>query len=649
MKKKQTEKSLKEALEKISEEGIGADRKHLLEDIGSQFSNYREWIREYVVNAHDAGARWCRIWGTEQEDQITIDILDNGHGMDKQRVMDFMTLFRSVKEGDPRKAVGRFGVGKACILAIPDFISFGMETSTGAETWAMKTGSLLDDTPIHVHHIEPIRDQGTHFSITFKAEASLSQELQYLGDILHEYVRYLPMTITVQKPETTDDRRRSSFRHINDRWSAYGERLGQKYNFSRGDYSFEAIIGLGRNGHEIYQNQVMVTKRYNLFSHGQHHSLNIKNITLRVDSPDFELPFGRHGVRNEEILSPLSHYLRETVLPEYFDHLYENYVNSVNGHSSLNDPMVSIEEIEDLACNLLEYDSSSHRTWSRIPLFVVWGRKRMSFMDLQKLVQEKGKLYLEDSDSAGADYAAFDAPVLSIHQPEGGLAFLKNIFEKVLLNLGIKDMILEQPAAGGKQLNDQERRFETFLGFHPELLDQYRPDEEHAHMPYSSSLANIDIKNIVSELCEINGLSSEARHARTDLEDISWRVNYLVERDGTTPCLSQKFLYKDETVILNLHHLEVRRLLALSEKIPSLSGHWALCMCLEDGKKILRHLTPEAREDLIRLDGMVRCYAPANAITKSTQAVTKTEMGQKFHDYLRTLADYSGLPRRATH
>ncbi len=71
--------------------------------------------------------------------------------------------------------------------------------------------------------------------------------------------------------------------------------------------------------------------------------------------------------------------------------------------------------------------------------------------------------------------------------------------------------------------------------------------------------------------------------------------------------MSQKFKFKDKRLILNLGHPEVGRLLLLSESMPKLAAHWAMAMCLNDGRKILTHITPETREDLIKLDAMSRC------------------------------------------
>ena len=635
---------LEGVLAEISRQGIRADCKHLLEDIGSQFSDYREWIREYVVNASDAGATWCRVSGREEDDYVTIYVRDNGHGMDQQRVGDFLTLFKSVKEGDSRLAVGRFGVGKACILAIPDLIGLGMRTSTGSESWKMQIGSFLDGKPIHVQRVEPAGEPGTRFAITFKKNVTLDQELLKLGDILSAYVRYLPMTITIQNAKAGENGV-SSFRHINDKWSVYGERLGRKYKFSLNGSSYDAILGLGQDVHEIYQNRVMVTDRYNLFSHDLGRNIANPGISVRIDSPDFELPFGRHGLRNEEVLILLSRYLRKTILPDYFDELHEMYLNSSPGNTFIN-----IVEIENLVCALLVYDSGPGCRWSHFPVFTVWGHPRLSIVELRKLVDKAGRIYLEDPDNVGADYTAFDAPVISRTQPQGGLKFLKEMFAAELLNLGSKDLVLEQPLSSGKKLSRKELNFESFLGFRPELLAKFRTDPEFEVDEISLyALSDDDSQDMISYLSENSGLSSEARHARTDLEEIVWRVNYLVERDGVSPCLSQKFLYKDETVILNLHHPEVRKLLVLSEKLPSLSGHWAMAMCLEDRRKILAHLTPEAREDLIKLDAMVRGYVPAEAVKRKPQATARTPMGLKFNEYLRSLSQFSGMSSGTIH
>ena len=637
---KKNEQELAKALEKIAQKGITADRQHLLEDIGAQFADYREWIREYVVNAYDAGAGRCKIWGEEDNDKITIFVQDDGHGMDRDRVVDFMTLFRSVKDGDPRKAVGRFGVGKASILAIPGLIGLAMETSTGKEGWKMESYSLLDAKPVQIRRMKNPGESGTTFAVSYRKKASLAQELLKLGDVLSRYVRYLPMTITVQNLASFQPGGQN-FRYINDQWSAYRERVGRKYTFTIHDYSFEAILGIDKGSQEIYQNHVLITDKYDLFFHDWGKSVSLPNLSVRIDSPDFELPFGRHGLRNEEILNPLSQYLRETILPQYFDELYEALrLQPAGGKLE-----IYSEEVENLAIALLRYDCGSQRMWSRLPMFNVWGaEQRMSFLQLHDLAGKKTRLYLEDPNNPGADYTVFDAPVLMTIQPEGTFDLLKKYFGTLLVNLGDENMVLEQTVTGNRKLTSEELSFESALGFHTDTLARYKPEHEKQH-EFSEDLFESPeaMEDVFAEMMKLNNMSNEARSARIELEEIEWRVNYLVERDGVTPCRRQKYLYTNNTIVLNLYHPEIRKLLELSKKVPALAGHWALAMCLQDSRKILSHLTPEAREELIRLDAVVRSQSITRHPKKMSRSDRQSAGRQQFRDYLRMLAGRSGI------
>ncbi len=53
--------SLAETLKDIERNGIQADRQHLKRNMCTQFADYYEFIREYVVNAYDASATFCLI------------------------------------------------------------------------------------------------------------------------------------------------------------------------------------------------------------------------------------------------------------------------------------------------------------------------------------------------------------------------------------------------------------------------------------------------------------------------------------------------------------------------------------------------------------------------------------------------------------
>ncbi len=150
-----------------------------------QFPDPREWIREYVVNGYDAGARTVWIEGREDEETYTICVEDDGRGMDRKGVRDFVTVFRSVKSGDRCRIVGRHGVGKLSVAAVEGQCGYHMTTSTGTECWRMRTTCLLDDTPIVLERTDTPAPRGTRFEIAFrKNNASLRDEMLKLIEVL---------------------------------------------------------------------------------------------------------------------------------------------------------------------------------------------------------------------------------------------------------------------------------------------------------------------------------------------------------------------------------------------------------------------------------------------------------------------------------
>ncbi len=116
--------SLAEKLKNIESTGIQADRQHLKRNMCTQFADYYEFIREYVVNAYDASATFCVIKVSEDETSLKIGIHDNGNGMDLERLKDFLTVFRSRKDNPAIRSVGRHGIGKLSVAAHPGFDSF---------------------------------------------------------------------------------------------------------------------------------------------------------------------------------------------------------------------------------------------------------------------------------------------------------------------------------------------------------------------------------------------------------------------------------------------------------------------------------------------------------------------------------------------
>lgn len=597
---KASTQDLEASLQALTARGIEADRKRLMEDMTLQFSDHREWIREYVTNAVDAHARRVWISGEEVDETLTVTVVDDGHGMDRQGVLDFMTLYRSRKQGAPDAVIGRHGIGKLSAAAIPGQCAFRMRTSTGKECWRMVVGRLLDDRPIRLERVVPVPPPGTRFDVTFARKETLGREMAALRRVLERYVCHLPLDILIAVPDATGD---APYLSINQDWNTTKGSAGRGYRFTLDGRRFEVTLGLGRGEHEVFQNRVLVSTRYNLLSADLDEKLEVPCLRVRVDSPDFELPFGRHALRDDDVLQPLARYLRLRILPDYMGEIcdvYRNVSPEISG--------VDLNEIEAASVALLRYDSNSGTPWSRMAvLYDVFGR-RHSLEDLKGVMATSGALYLEAKGATGVDYEVFGSPVLSCRQPVGGLELLHDVFGEGLINLGLSDVVLEAPAAASPALGPAERRLERYLRFHPRALSKglERTHERGSNVLIAARLALPD-----REVDLTAGVCAEAVQALEDVRAIRWRVSYLVGPDGRTPALSQRYLKKEQTVVLNLHHPEVTQLLRLAARAPALAGHFGLAMVLGDPQmNVLPHLSAEAREDLIMADALAKCAAP---------------------------------------
>ena len=198
------------------------------------------------------------------------------------------------------------------------------------------------------------------------------------------------------------------------------------------------------------------------------------------------------------------------------------------------------------------------------------------------------------------DYSVFNAPVLSQNQPGIGIEVIKAYLGAYIINLSLKETILESPKVVSRKFSEQEKRFSEYLFFNPdtielELIEDKKPGNK-TIIDYDNS-DNEDLK-LISGVCD------DIEEAQTDLNDIVWRISYLVEKDCITPCLSHKFLFKDNNVILNLNHPEIKMMVELSKTAPALAGHWAIAMCLIDSSRILSHISPDVREDLLMIDAL---------------------------------------------
>lgn len=101
---------------------IQIDKSHL-STIGERlYTQSLDLIRELVANAYDADATVVRI----KVDDSSITVEDNGWGMDKNGLRQYLTIGSGFKKENPlssgfkRIRIGEFGIGKFAVLAICD-------------------------------------------------------------------------------------------------------------------------------------------------------------------------------------------------------------------------------------------------------------------------------------------------------------------------------------------------------------------------------------------------------------------------------------------------------------------------------------------------------------------------------------------------
>jgi len=381
-------------------------------------------------------------------------------------------------------------------------------------------------------------------------------------------------------------------------WGSQSERFGRMYSFSLNGKNYEVVLGLGQEIHEVYQNRVLVSDNYNLLFYDSATKPKVPHLKIRLNSPDFDLPFGRHRLRNESVLVPLARYIRQHILKQYIGELFGIYKRG-----SLKEFDISPGEVQDIAASLIMFDDQPYRNWCKLPIFNIRNRVKLSLEELRDIIKQKGILYLEKKQETGMDYSIFDVPVLSLKQPEGGLEILSKFFKDQIVNLDSDDVVLGAPKGISPELGPREEQFKNFLGFHPDLIRKIKDHLEEE----SLSLETEQFKLIHDDSKLVKGLTEESDLAHEELSSISWQVNYLVEKDGKTPSTANRFIFKNNTVILNLYNSDIQRLVQISETAPALSGHYALAMCLAENGKILPYLTAEAREELILMDAMTRC------------------------------------------
>lgn len=594
--KNKSKTELQQVLDGYVSEGFQADTQRIKKDMCAQFADYRECGREYVVNASDAGASTCKIRGSKNNGIITLTFSDDGCGMNSKGVKDFFTVYRSGKDHPNSKAVGRHGIGKLSVAAIPSQCGFEMYTSDGKETCHAKTGSLLESTPIIINRLEPETTTGTTFKISFISSNTLKKEMEAYRDILLKYVAFLPMLIEVWIPETEDDESDQYPEVINRKWPGNGISFHRLYRKSIGGKEFSFVIGLGKSVNTLYQNNVMITSKYNLFSHGSNDSVIIPGLTILVDSPAFELPFGRHCLSNEDILPDITNMIRYRLVPNFYSEILMLY--KIGDLKSFG---VTNYEFELLTSALMYQDENIKSPWFNTPVFKCVNQRVVSFNELADSVAAGRYIFMADPKLSGVDFSVFNGPVLINEQTGYCAQILKKFFDSKMIDLNVESLVIEKPGNTRNDLTREEEEFERNLGFHPELLNKRKIDISGFGLENQGDSLDFGEK-ILNE----KNISKEVQKANLELENIRWRVSKLVERDGVTPCVTHLYLFNNFTVILNLFNPVIKQLVQLTSVNPALAGHWAMAMCLLDEQNILPHITPETREDLLMLDAMVK-------------------------------------------
>ena len=515
-------------------------------------------------------------------------------------MLDFFTIYRSVKDVGVKNAVGRHGIGKLSIAAIPGQCGLEIFTSTGTESWSAKAGNLLAEDPIHIKQEKIRKKRGTSFKVSYKSVKELDKEMEALFQVLVKYVKYLPMRIIVFIPNEDNPDEKGSPKWVNDHWPEFPESLCMFQQLSINGQQYDTTLCLGKQAEEIYQSNVFVTSKYHLLSHDFEDKWHIPYLRVMVSSPDFELPFGRHCLNNEFVLPELSRKIRQTMLPRFFKAIMQYYQKAQIRHFGL-----STNCIEELAAALMFYDDNTLNPWFDFPLFRLVEQSSISFNELKKKIGAKGNFYIEDAQNAGVDYSVFKVPVLKQEQHGLAIKVLGKYFENRCINLNVGNLIMEIPPGLKPKLSEAELQFQQSLG-----LSFSRASNSSLFDSPSSAMTGVSEKDFdyISGLSN-SKLKEEAKDAKMELGNIVWKVNYLVEKDGQTPCLTHRFLFKEETVILNLNHPDIKELVYFSGENSKLAGHWAIALCLLDEKNILPHITAEAREDLLLMDAMAKAGA----------------------------------------
>ncbi len=616
-----------EQIQQTVQEGIKSHDGQLKRNMTTQFADPYEFIREYVVNAYDANAAICNIFVNETNEEVTIEIADNGHGMDRKGIISFFTLFDSHKPTGTDRAVGQFGVGKLSVAAVSGQKTLEVMTSTGRECWIAKAKLLLSDDPIELLRVTPVPERGTRFTIVFSKKESLEQLINRLERILIRYLSHLPINIRIHHPAMDDTGGHRIIPIVREKWLPK-RKYARQYHLKVDGASYDIVLEMTNSAiHQVFQKRVFISQDYNLLCFDQDSTFQLPHIRIKLDSASFKLPFGRHRLAEDTCLRPVAKEIRENILPRFFDYLLEQ--------SRALDPERSNFRrlwVQEIAAELVIHLPGLQNAWSNTPIFKLFPNRYLSLAELEEEVTNKGKLYIAREEDSGVDYTQFDAPVLSSRQLGNLLQYVRKHFSAEIINLTDNDIAIEAPAKLALTKTKEQRYFESHIGFDDSLNWLNRPanpaDQRFIDwMPFGPEIEE-DLESYDVPEIEVT---------KNAFTRINWRANHLVGKDGTTPCTTRKFITIDDDVVLNLFHPDIEKLVQLSKISPKLAGHWAMALCLVENNQILPHLSASARENLMMVDAL----AKINDEVESAQNLDQSQRDRLRKDFRDLLGNFN--------
>ena len=171
----------------------------------------------------------------------------------------------------------------------------------------METGTLLSSLPINVERVTPVQPAGTTVSVSFgKGRSGLGDEMNQLFQLARKYLYYLPINVSFDFPKDYNRPEKESPGWVPGNWiQDPEERFSRRFCFTLNEHAFDVVMGVGPARQQLYQKRVLITEnkwRHDLL--GQDLSLqrpSLAHLSIRVDSPQFELPLGRHCLSDTEV------------------------------------------------------------------------------------------------------------------------------------------------------------------------------------------------------------------------------------------------------------------------------------------------------------------------------------------------------------